>query len=278
MTAAKKAHVNRTVIGAGEVYLDVLDEAGSTQGERYLGGAVSAAIAVASERTEVFDPDGPTAQKIVDIQRTIDRSFSMVLLDMSLDNWAVFLGGETATQAVAAGDAPAAGETITVLPGRSYQLGVSADRPLGFGRVAAAGGANAPGAGRALKVEPDAGGGEYAAGQFGFDLERGRLFVAPGVAGGIAAATDVKVFYTVADDDDYAYVRSGADANVYAAIRYLENAPTSAGRDIYIRRASIGPDGAVDLKDGRNQEQRIGLTASILTHGDHPQVLIRESA
>ena len=131
-TTTKKSNI---VIGAGRLYADLLD-GGEYTGERYLGDAVGAALSITTERTQVFSGSGPVAEKLADIVRSITRTITLTLHDMSAENLALFVSGEAASEAQAA--AAVVDEALTVNPGRWYQLGAAKAKPGGVGAVSAA--------------------------------------------------------------------------------------------------------------------------------------------
>ena len=114
------------VIGAGEVYLD-LHEGGASTGERYLGDAVGAALEITTEETTVFSGSGPVARELARIARSVTRTVTLTLHDISLENLALFAVGEMRRLNAAA---PVSGEPAVLRPGRWHQLG-GADRPAG---------------------------------------------------------------------------------------------------------------------------------------------------
>ena len=114
------------VIGAGEVYLD-LHEGGASTGERYLGDAVGAALEITTEETTVFSGSGPVARELARIARSVTRTVTLTLHDLSLENLALFAVGEMRRLNAAA---PVSGEPAVLRPGRWHQLG-GADRPAG---------------------------------------------------------------------------------------------------------------------------------------------------
>ena len=114
------------VIGAGEVYLD-LHEGGASTGERYLGDAVGAALEITTEETTVFSGSGPVARELARIARSVTRTVTLTLHDLSLENLALFTVGEMRRLNAAA---PVSGESAVLRPGRWHQLG-GADRPAG---------------------------------------------------------------------------------------------------------------------------------------------------
>ena len=118
------------VIGAGEVYLD-LHEAGAPTGERYLGDAVGAALEITTEETTVFSGSGPVARELARIARSVTRTVTLTLHDISMENLALFTVGAVRHLATAS---PVSGEPAVFRPGRWYQLGGAA-RPAGVLRL-----------------------------------------------------------------------------------------------------------------------------------------------
>ena len=129
MTRTATRHTNNVIIGAGELYLDLFNAAGAKTGERYLGDAGGARLAITTEETTVFSGTGAVAQELARVIRQITREFGLTLRDMSMENMALFVIGD-----LAAGK-DVADEVIAVEAGKSYQLGVSAGNPAGYSRV-----------------------------------------------------------------------------------------------------------------------------------------------
>ena len=134
MSLATDRHTDNIVVGAGELYLDLLDDGGKLTGERYLGDGVSASLSVTTERTQVFSGTGPVARQLVNAVRSLTRSMSITLHGMSPENLALFVGapgaGDVADAAAAVID-----EALTVRQGRYYQLGVTPTKPTGIGAI-----------------------------------------------------------------------------------------------------------------------------------------------
>lgn len=51
-----------------------------------------------TERTQVYSGDGPVAERLIEIVRSITRSLSMALHDMSAENLALFVAGDIGAQ------------------------------------------------------------------------------------------------------------------------------------------------------------------------------------
>ena len=120
MSLAKTEHTNRTVVGAGELY--VIDADG---GERYLGDSDAATINVTTETITVEGGDGPVAETLARAATSVTRRMTMSLRDISADNLALFIMGVAEDDAQAA--TTVADEQISgVRTGVWYQLKGSA--------------------------------------------------------------------------------------------------------------------------------------------------------
>ena len=270
------------VIGAGEVYLD-LHEGGASTGERYLGDAVGAALEITTEETTVFSGSGPVARELARIARSVTRTVTLTLHDLSLENLALFTVGEMRRLNAAA---PVSGEPAVLRPGRWHQLG-GADRPAGVLSLASP--ADKAAAIAAVTVSttaqtPVTATQATAAGQFGagageteqkgqyiVDYDRARIYWLPpdhplyAAKAGVADDTDVALDYT--PDDGARDQVQGALRQVIGGFRYIEDAAEGRGRNIYAPRCSIQPAGGLTLLDGRSSEQQIRLAVSMLEPG-----------
>ena len=90
---------NNAVLGAGRCFLK---RAGESI-ERYLGDTLSASLSLASERQTTPAGDGPDInRKLIDIVTSTTHTVSIVMRDLSLDNWALFVQGTVSVKSVAA--------------------------------------------------------------------------------------------------------------------------------------------------------------------------------
>lgn len=261
MSLATSKHTDNILIGSGEFYIDVLDGDGNPTGERYLGDGVSAGLAVTTERVTVFSGTGPVARKLVDKVRSLSRSLSITLHDMSPENLALFAAGavETVTEAANAVN----DEELTVNKGRWYQLGAADEKPAGVGAIAAA-------ANKTI-VKNKAGSTTYVADtDYTADPARGRILIEPG--GAIADGAEIKVSYTpVAASRKQ--VKTGELKEIRASVRYIEDTDTGEGRNYYAPLCSVGPAGEMGLMS-RDSEQQIQLSCEILDPGGGKAALI----
>ena len=250
MSLGRDNHTNNVLVGAGEFYINLYDDQDNLTDERYLGDSVGGSLSITTERVTVQSGDGPVARNLVDAVRSIERTLTLTLHDISPENLSLFVGAsaieDVATQATAVTD-----EEHTVKQGRFYQLGVTTERPTGVGTVARAG----------VTVAPAAGGGAYTVNtDYRIDAERGRLYIVPG--GNIADDTAIHVDYTPVAATRR-QVRTGDLKDVRAAIRYIETPTAGKARHYYAPLCSVAPSGELALKS-RDSEQQIGLTVSIL--------------
>jgi len=270
------------VIGAGEVYLD-LHEGGVPTGERYLGDAVGAALEIATEETTVFSGSGPVARELARIARSVSRTVTLTLHDISLENLALFTMGAVKHLAAAS---PVSGEPAVFRPGRWYQLGGAARRAgvlslaapaskaAAIDAVTVASTARVPvTAEQAIAAKRFGAGASETeqSGQYIVDHVRARIFWLPAdhalyqPKAGIQAGTALAVGYT--PDDAARDQVQGAFGQVIGAFRYIEDAAEGRGRNIYAPRCSIQPAGGLTLLDGRSSEQQIRLAVSMLEPG-----------
>ena len=257
MTAARNAHSNNVVLGAGEVYADLFDAAGNKTGERYLGDSPAATISVTSESTTVLSSDGPVARELVNRVRSVSRSIGFTLKDSSIANWALFLLGDDepyADEAVAVADE----EIAIVRRGRWYQLGVSDAKPTGVAAIAQGGVAVTyanNGADTALPAE-----------QFEVDRDHARIMVRPDSAA-VADGDTIKIDYTPVASPARRIAKAGAPKQLRCALRYIEDRDAAGeARNVYAVECNLAPGGEVGLKS-RETEQQLAFTAAVVDQG-----------
>lgn len=266
MTRASANYTDNIVIGAGEVFVDLLDSDGDTTGERYVGDSVGMTLTSTEERAQVFSGDGPTARKLVDAVTQRDFAGTLALHDQSMENLALMLQGENPADEADAATA-VTDEEITVKKGRWYQLGVSDTKRMGYLAVDAT-------AAKTVVTNADASTTYDATDDYVLDAGRARLYIVPG--GDIADDATIKVDYTpIAGKHERAQTKTPPE-QIEAAVRYVEFAANGRGRNVYIRRCNIGSAGDFQLKDRTRQtEQTISLSLGIQEPGGgHPAVII----
>ena len=258
MTAAPKQHVDNILIGAGEMFFDQFDAAGNKTGERYLGDAVSASLAITTEETTVFSGTGSVARELSRVTRTITRAFSIVLHDMSLDNLGLFVVGDVAADAISA--TAVADEEFKVNVERWYQLGTTSSRPAGVNKVT-----GVTVVGGTIAANGDftaaAGAGAWAANvDYVVDADSGRIYIKDTAKTKVANA-GVQVDYTPAAQADRQQVKS-ATKQQRGVFRYIEDPADGEGRNFYVPDGLLSPGGESSLMDGRSTEQRATLAVA----------------
>lgn len=241
MSITNSTHRDSIVIGSGKLFFDRFDGDGNLTGEEYLGDSVEATVTTSSEYIEVFSGDGAQARQLVNQPRQVTRSGSVVLHDMSLENWALWAGGEAPSvleqAAVAVVD-----EEITVRQGRYYTLG-QGDALLKLGDSSVAVKSNSDTA-----IDQD--------GNWLIDRPAGRIYIVPG--GAITDGDTIKISYTP-EARQVQVATAGPPIVVRGALRYVEDDPINTlGRDLYIPNATLAPSGDTALKS-RDSEQQLTL-------------------
>ena len=265
MIKARNRHTNNTLIGAGECFIDELDENESSEGERYLGDTSSGVLRIETEEITVVAGDGATPRALAQVVSKIARSFEVNLQDLSPENLALFVLGDDGKQAdtatpVRQGDAAA---VLEVKPGHWYQLGTSDSCPPGVGSVKdddfhvyiASTGNN-----KYTATTFHADGRVNAVGDYTLDKDAGRLYIEPGKR---IAAGKVYVAYTPVAQTMKTVVVASARKQIKAAFRYVEDATQGRGYNYYAPVALIRPGGDMALKD-RTAAQSLTLDIEVL--------------
>ena len=249
---------SNVLIGSGLAYVDLLDAAGQTTGERDLGECASMRISVDVQRVMVYSAQGATARKLIDAVTQRTYSAQIAVRDMDRDNLALWLGGDASTEEDAA--TAVVDEVITVQPGRSYQLGASPAKPMGYLEldasvdVAVTYGATAAAATTAATEGTD------------FDVDPANARIHIRGDGAISADDVVKVDYTPLARTHSRAATPARPKEIRAAIRYVEDgtaSPGGRGRNVYIRDASVGAAGDLALMDGRSGPIEATLTLGV---------------
>lgn len=250
MSYAREHHEDNIVIGAGELWISDLDDADAETGWQYMGDAIGCNLAIATDRQVVYSGSGPIAQKLVDKPKSIDRTLTATLHDITAQNLSMFVAGTV-------GMIPADTSAVTderiggVKVGRWYQLGVTDARPMGVGAIAAAG----------VTVSPADGGADHVAGtDYRVDAQTGMIQI---IGGGISDGDDLLVDYTPADAAARMVVTAESVNTPRAAIKYIEQGDEGKRRNLYAPLCSLVGEGDFALMS-RDQEQRIVLSCSVL--------------
>lgn len=294
-SAVPSAPTRRYVLGAGRVYIAPLTAAGILGGERYLGSSPGFGLNVTSEQTEVFDDDGPIAEKVVQVVRQVAHAFSVQCKNVSPENLALFTGGAVATQADAAAamDGDPGGATpvgardkiVVDAKDRFFKLGiypvttthagntVRTAKPAGVRAIAAAG----------VVVNKDTNAGAVAAAgtDYVVDAAHGRIYIPAGSS--IGDGDTIYVTYTPVAGAAIARVDFSEPKQVRGAIRYIEdsankNVPAgNFGWEMYAPLCTIAPSGEMAVKS-RENPQVITLDVAIQEPSSGPSFTMLEQA
>lgn len=225
---------NQYLIPRGRVYFDPYNASEQLTGEIDLGNCPGVSLTISTEKTDHYSSQSGLREKdgswIVEVSRTGTLSCD----NFSPQNAALWLAGtvEKKTQAAQT----VTGEKRKVLPGRQYQLGASAENPLGVRNVTDItvhlddGGAQ----GQALEAGKD----------YNVDTATGRVQILEG--GAITAETTVQFGYkTVAGA--FESVKSGAKAELTGALRIVSDNAAGGNRDWYLPKVTLTPNGDLPL-------------------------------
>jgi hypothetical protein len=221
---------NQYSIPRGRVYFDLFDSAGNKTGERELGNSPGFSIEIATEKAEHYSSETGLRQKDASVVLQVDRTATLQIDNMSLENTALFFSGtaSTITQSIDA----AASETLTVKTDRSYQLGVTESMPVGVRNIS--------------NVVVDNGEGTtYVLGDdYEVDTDMGRIRIIPG--GDIADDDEITVAYEV-PAATWEEAKTGATSEVNGAFRVISDNATGVQRDFYMPRVSLQPSGSLPI-------------------------------
>ena len=272
MAVASEQHVNNIVVGAGEIFLDLLDADGNLQGERYLGDSVGMTLSITTERTTVWSGDGPVAVKLEDSVRTVERALGFVLHDASPENLALFALADMPAADIDDGAVRVTGAAAykieDVVKGRWYQLGATAAAPWGVRAIEA----GAAGAVVTTAAAAPSQSNTIAAAAYVVDAPNARIFFKPSAAAP-ADGDDVWVHYTPAGAEGPVIRTSASKREVLAALRYIEDPSAGKGRNVYARRVSVAPSGEAALKS-RDTEVQMQFSGVVLEPGGGVPALV----
>lgn len=219
-------------LGRGKVYFARFS-AGQTPGAfRYIGNTPEFNLTIESETLDHFSSDEGIREKDDSVPLEVTRSGSLICDDINADNVALFFFGsvEALTQVAAPGQSES---FASVNEGDVYQLGLT----LG-NRVGTRGISN-------VEVTSDPAGTTYILDtDYSVDLDRGMFSIMEG--GGIPADAPIIVNFDI-DAATGTRVLSGSEP-VEGALRFLENNPKGADRDIFLPYVKITPNGDLALK------------------------------
>lgn len=231
---------NQYTIPRGRTFFNPIDSATDEYlGEIYMGNCPGFSISIETEKAEHYSSETGLREKDASVVLEVKRSGSLTCDNMSGANTALFLSGSTGK--VTQASATVTDEEITVIPGRYYQLGLSALTPVGARKVSA------------VTVKSADGATTYAAGtDYVLDADRGTLQI---LSGGTIVAGKIKAGYTKAAVE-WEGIRSGSSGELRGALRVASDNATGANRDFYMPLVSLIPSGDLPvIADGTDFAQ-----------------------
>jgi hypothetical protein len=246
------------VLGAGKLYFALEDANGNLLGERYFGNTPGFTISIESENLELFDSDGPIAEKVEDVQTQITRQITLTANDIGDDNLGLFVNGDLETVASSAGSVT--DERHTVSQGLIYQLGQSGSNPTGVRAVTNV----------VVNTDPDGTPTPATLGtDYTVDLETGRLEI---VVGGGIDNEEIGVDYDTVVGSRVRIVSSSLAAKT-GALRFIAENTRGKNRDVYIPRIQLRPNGEFAWKS-RDTWQEMQFSGEATKRGNLAAVYI----
>lgn len=254
------------VVGRGRIYFDQLIK-GQYQGERYLGNTPDFSMSTSVDKLDHFSSDRGLRQKDKSINLETTRSLSLTTDNISVENVALFFAGVVMSSLNTA--QTDVRENVNggskVMRGRQYQLGVTAEMPMGQGAIKAgsfnivyadAGTAISTGTGDistlpGVTVLPPE--------NYELDYTTGSLWIesdAPDILG------DVQLVVSYDRTASTREVVISSDNVVEGALRFVSDNPEGENMSYFFPKVSISPDGDYALKG--DDWQQIGFTAEVL--------------
>lgn len=263
------------VVGRGRVYFDQLIK-GVYQGERYLGNTPDFSMSTSVDKLDHFSSDRGLRQKDKSINLETTRSLSLTTDNISVENVALFFAGTvlSSLQSAQTGVQEKVNGGSKVMRGRQYQLGVSADYPMGQGGIkpetfnivyADASASISTGSGDistlpGVTVLPPE--------NYELDANSGSLWIeadAPDIVG------DVQLVVSYDRAASSREVVISTDNVVEGALRFVSDNPEGENMSYFFPKVSISPDGDYALKG--DDWQQIGFTAEVLVRDCNTQAV-----
>lgn len=231
------------VLGAGRIFFDE----GPGAGELYLAETPGFGLNVASEGIEIMSDDGPVAESLVNVTKSVSRNFSLTTKNVTDDALALFMIGDKTTQttAVASITAKAVNGGVAVAGGRWYQLGVDSTHPAG---IRAIGAVAIKTGGTTHVLDTD----------YKLDAATGRIYIIPG--GGCEGDILTSDYATTAVS--WGQVASNDTGAKRGALRYVADNTAGDNRDVFIPDCVMEPNGELPFKS-RDNAQQMGFTVKV---------------
>lgn len=261
------AEPNNYTLGRGELHFSrFLPGTFTPEGERYIGNTPEFNASIEAETLDHFDSDHGVKEMDESIVLQTNRNASFITDNISLTNIAYFFFGSVSSIAATAGSVAA--ESIgAVIPGLTYQLGMSVNNPSGARALEE----SSSGVNVVVKMT-DTPATEYVEGvDYTIDMARARLYIKSTAEGGtIPTGTKLSVDYkTTASTRDR--VISGAKP-IEGTLRYLSFNPVGENRDWYMPYVKLSPNGDYALKG--DDWQQIPFNVQILKRSPYEALYI----
>lgn len=257
MPTAPQSQTSTYVLGAGYVYFEENDASGNaTTGRRPLGDSPGLTITGSTDRLEVYDSDGPVAEKIIDLTTRLNRTATMVLRDQSGENLAAFLMGDTSTVSQTA--TPVVDEPIaSVTQGRYYQLGRSASNPSGVRGIGS------------VTVTDDVPSAPFTVtDDYIVYADEGMIYIVPG--GAITTGTNLLVDYTPTANSR-TRVTSNNDGTKQGELTYVEDNTVGENKTWTFPLVELAPNGDLAMKS-RDAIREMPFSLTLQTRAGYQQV------
>lgn len=224
---------NEYAIPRGRVYFNPFDANGLPTGEIPLGNCPGFTFTAETEKAEHFSSEAGLAEKDAALIVRVNRTGTLNCDNFSLDNLALFVAGTKETQAQSAG--AVTDEAHSVLGGRLYQLGESADAPAGVRNITD------------VVVKSADGLTTYILGtDYNTDLDLGRVQIIAGGALDNPTPTAVKINYSTTAKS-WQRVKSGATAEVGGQLRVIADNASGTNRDWFMPKVTLTPSGDIPI-------------------------------
>lgn len=231
------ARTKNYTLGAGKLYFDRMDADGNLTGEFYIGNTTSLTGSTDETREEHFSSDEASRDKDASVVTQSDQTVGFTTDDIQPENLAMLWKGTAEQLAVSAATAQV--DTLTVMRGRWYQLGVSTTSPTGA-RSVTIDSVTDDTTPIPVAIPGGAGGANY-----DVDLELGRIFIkedAPDIADG----DSIIVTYDIAAHSRTVIISKGE--TIRGALRYIADNTAGVNRDDYWPLVELSPDGDYEFK------------------------------
>lgn len=241
---------NNYTLARGELWFDrFAPNAIIGNGERHIGNTTEVNFTMESETLDHYNMDRGVREKDESITLQVNRTGSFVTDNISSENLALFLFGETSTFSVSSG--AVTGEAFNdVILGLTYQLGMSQSNPSGVRGVTSV---VVKKASTTLVLGTD----------YTLDATMGRVTLLT-TSSTLVSGDDITVDYTKTAQTRERVV-SGT-TSVAGALRFISFNPQGLQRDWYLPYVKISPNGDFALKS--DEWQSIPFNVEVLKRSD----------